>query len=328
MPAWRYAPAAAALCVAATLAEAAGLRSIEVPAAPEGPALTGAVWSPCAAPAQKVMLRSVAVPGVQDCPITGDALPLVVISHGRRGRFGGHHDTAETLADGGFIVAAINHPGDNASDTSRTDDLSVLSERPADIKRLVDFMLGAWPDASRIDRERVVFFGFSRGGYTGLVAIGGNPDFRQFTALCSEGWTSRLCEQIRNNEIPAAPLTHDPRIKAAVLADPGFSFLFLPDDLKDLTVPVQLWGSALGGDGVSLHKVAAVDRTLAAKPDYHVVPNAGHFAFLAPCSAGQTNARPEPCVDAPDFDRVAFHKAFDADVLAFFRQHPGEIAKP
>jgi predicted dienelactone hydrolase len=139
---------AAALCFGATVAQAAGVQFVDVPADAEGPALTGAVWSPCAAPARDVMLGRLIVPGVPDCPIAGDKLPLVVVSHGRRGLFSGHHDTVETLADAGFVVAAINHPGDNATDTSRTDDLSVLIERPADIKRLVDFMLGAWPDAS------------------------------------------------------------------------------------------------------------------------------------------------------------------------------------
>src|SRR5207253_4023973 len=126
---------ATAFCFAATLAQAAGFRFIDVPADAERPALTGAVWSPCAAPAQEVMLRGVTVPGVKDCPIIGEKLPLVVISHGRRGWFGGHHDTAETLADAGFVVAAINHPGDNASDPSRSADVTDLIARHDDLKR-------------------------------------------------------------------------------------------------------------------------------------------------------------------------------------------------
>ena len=90
----------------------------------------------------------------------------------------------------------------------------------------------------------------------------------------------------------------------------------------------QLWGSALGGDGVSLEKVAVVDRNLPASPDYHVAPNAGHFSFLAPCSPEQARALPELCSDSPGFDRVAFHKEFDADVIAFFRKHLVETARP
>ena len=49
---------------------------------------------------------------VPACPVTGEKLPLIVMSHGRRGWFGGHHDTAAALADAGFVVAALNHPGD------------------------------------------------------------------------------------------------------------------------------------------------------------------------------------------------------------------------
>jgi predicted dienelactone hydrolase len=40
-------------------------------------------------------------------------------------------------------------------------------------------MLGEWPDAARIDAERIGLYGFSFGGYTGLAVIGGNPDLRK-----------------------------------------------------------------------------------------------------------------------------------------------------
>src|SRR5204862_492150 len=77
----------------------------------------------------EIDLGGMTFPGTKDCPITGDKLPLVVISHGRGGNFIGHHDTAETLADAGFIVAAINHPGNTHFDQSRSDNLSVWIEQ-------------------------------------------------------------------------------------------------------------------------------------------------------------------------------------------------------
>jgi predicted dienelactone hydrolase len=173
--------------------EAAGIRFIDVPGNGDSPALTGMVWSPCAATAADVMVGGVPLPGVKGCPIAGSQLPLVVFSHGSGGNFRGHHDTAETVAAAGFIVAAINHPGDNSRDASRTDELSILIERPADIKRLTDYMLGAWPEAATIDPARVGLFGFSRGGYTGLVVIGGNPDFRGGLAyMCPAGSATLL----------------------------------------------------------------------------------------------------------------------------------------
>jgi len=169
---------ATVFAIGATLAHAAGLELIEVPSGAEGRTLTGVVWYPCAAPAQPVKLSELlVVSAVKDCPIEGNAWPLVVISHGRTGNFFLHRDIAGVLADAGFAVAAIYHPGDSSRDMSRTNDLSVLIERPADITRLVDFMLNTWAGARALDRERIGFFGFSRGGYTGLVEMGANPDF-------------------------------------------------------------------------------------------------------------------------------------------------------
>ena len=119
------------------------------------------------------------------------------------------------------------------------------------------------------------------------------------------------------------PLARDPRIKAAVIADPPGSFL-TADSLATVKVPVQLWASERGTEaqanspdrGVMPESVAAVDRNLSAAHEYHVVPNSRHLDFLIcpPALAG------EPvCKDAPGFDRVAFHKQFNAGVLAFFR---------
>jgi predicted dienelactone hydrolase len=214
-----------ALCLTGTLGQAAGFRFIDMPAEADGPALKGAMWYPCAEPPGEIDLGNIAVPGVEDCPISGHKLPLVVVSHGRGGNFIGHHDTAETLADAGFIVAAINHPGSTTSDVSRVGDLSALVERPTDIKRLVDFMLGASPAASSIDPGRIGFFGFSMGGYTGLVVIGANPDWA--IPLCQRSSAAPICEQILRKEFRMQPLAHEPQIKAAVIADP-FSTFFLP----------------------------------------------------------------------------------------------------
>jgi hypothetical protein len=54
-------------------------------------------------------------------------------------------------------------------------------------------------------------------------------------------------------------------------------------------------------------------------PDDHLVPNAGHFAFLAPCSEALDKVAPDICRDPPGFDRVAFHLDLYRDLLGFFR---------
>ena len=317
---------AIAFCFIATSAEAAGVRPIDIPASSEGPALTGVLWSPCALAPQQVEIGDAILPGVKDCPISGDKLPLVVISHGRAGSFFGHHDTAETLADAGFIVAAINHPGDTSADMSRSDDLAAFVERPTDIKHLINFMLQASPVATRIDPQRIGFFGFSRRGYTGLVLVGANPDWAVVTDFCQQS-SSNACEQVRRKEFPTQPLTHDARIKAAVIADP-LTIMFSHASYAGITVPVQLWQSERGGDGVFPHNVEVVEKSLPAPHEYHIVPNSAHFAFLTPCPPEAAKAHPDLCIDAPGFDRVAFHRELDAAVLTFLRQQLVGGGKP
>lgn len=205
---------------------------------------------------------------------------------------------------------------------SRAGDISVFVERPADIKRLIDFMVTSSPDSAKIDPERIGFFGFSRGGYTGLVVGGANPDFRGAHAPCPDA-RAPICAEIRRNALPTGELTHDPRVKALVIADP-LSFFPTADSLKAVKAPLQLWGSERGGDGVAPESVAALARDLPVAPDFRVVPDAAHFAFLTPCPAELLQSAPELCSDAPGFDRVAFHREFNASVLAFFRKHLAE----
>lgn len=82
-----------------------------------------------------------------------------------------------------------------------------------------------------------------------------------------------------------------------------------------INVPPDSTGAALTG---------AVWSPCAAR----LAPNAGHFSFLAPCSPAHARAIPRICVDAPGFDRAAFHREFNAEVLAFFGKHLVGAGKP
>jgi predicted dienelactone hydrolase len=311
---------AATLYLGAPPGEAAGFRFITVPGDAGGPAIKGAMWYPCAEPARETDLADIAVPAVNRCPIRGGRLPLVVISHGNGGGFFDHRDTAETLADAGIVVAAISHPGDNYSDTGRWS--AALTERPTDIKRLIDFMLSAAPAASHIDPERIGFFGFSAGGFTGLVLIGANSDWAAATAFCQRLRSAfPRCKPILKAEFPVQPVARDPRIKAAVLADPGNLF-FSAAGLAAVKVPVQLWASERGNEFIRPESIAALNRNLPDKHEYHVVQNSWHDDFWLCPAFLKDNPN---CQDAPGFNRVAFHKRFNAAVLAFFRANFGKM---
>lgn len=317
------------LCLMGALAQAAGLQFIEVPADQEGPALQGAVWSPCATAAGEISLGPYRLQGVQNCPMKGSHLPLVVLSHGYGGSFLGHHDTAEALADAGFVVAAINHSDDNYQLRGGPwDSIVALATRSTDIQRLVDHMLRSWGAQGQIDSGKIGFYGFSRGGYTGLVLAGAQPDFRRLpprpASPCSTAPEGPACAQMRQrfSALLAAPLAHDRRIQAAVIVDP-FNVVFEGGGLSQVNIPIQLWASTDGGDGVTPDGVAAVRRQLPQPPDWQLAAQTGHYSFLAPCSAAQHSAHADICTDRPGFDRAAFHADLNAKVVAFLKQHLG-----
>jgi len=307
----------AVLALSDGAAHAAGFQRLNLPMDQNGPGLQGAVWTPCAEAAGDIKVGRVAMQGVQGCKLPEGRYPLIVLSHGSAGSYLSHHDTAAALADAGFVVAAINHVGDNAQDKSRQGYLSIFSTRPREMRRLIDYMTGTWPDKARIDPEKIGFFGFSRGGYTGLVLAGAAPDLAGGVAICQEQASLPMCRDIAAGKVPQQPYPQDTRIKAAVIADP--LNVFPVDALKRVTLPVQLWASERGGEGVSPASVEAVRQGLGAAQDFQVAAGAGHYAFLAPCSAEQAEALPGICRDEAGIDRLAFHRELNAQVTAFFK---------
>lgn len=246
------------------------------------------------------------------------------MSHGTGGSFIGHFDTAIALADAGFVVAAVTHTGDNHADQSRSVD---IMDRPRQISRVIDHMLATWDGRAAIDPARVGMFGFSAGGFTTLASIGGLPDFSKVGPVCRQYPGDFACQLLaKSGGNVTEPTTSaianaaDPRIKAAVVAAPALGFSFAPDGLKNVKVPIQLWRAE--DDAVLPHPryAEAVRLALPQTPDYHVVPKAGHFDFLAPCSSALASIAPPICTSAPGFDRVGFHTSFNAAVVGFFNK--------
>lgn len=313
--------AAIVLSAASLAAQAAGFQT-GIAADPDGKPLVIGIWYPSRAAPAPVAMGPNTLNVALDGPVEGSALPLVVMSHGNGGSFLGHADTAIALADAGYVVAAVTHTGDNYADQSRA---VYVMDRPRHISRLIDHMLSAWPGHGAIDPARVGMFGFSSGGFTTLVDVGGVPDFAKVGPMCRAHPDDYACRLIAKSggSVPAFAGTGaaDRRIKAAVVAAPALGFAFAPDGLKDVTIPVQLWRAEDDQVLPQPRYAEAVRLALPHAPDYHVVPHAGHFDFLAPCSPALAGMAPEICTSAPGFDRVAFHRDFDAAVVGFFDQN-------
>ena len=291
-----------AVCAPAFAADV-GFEEVKIANGAEPP-LTAGVWYPTAA--------------------AGSGLPLVVMSHGGGGRYDSHADTAIALARAGFVAAAVSHAGDTTDDQSK---VLQLWRRPAQLRRLVDYMLNEWSGHAHLDPARVGAFGFSNGGFTVLVALGGVPDLSKTQPYCDAHPDHDLCAALARGgadadlgaAVPADAWIADPRVKAAVVVAPAFAYAFAPSGLDKVRAPIQLWRAADDHHQPHPFYEAAVLAALPQAPEYHVVPGAGHYDFLAPCSERLARRVPGICTSEPGFDRTAFHARFNAEVVQFLQ---------
>lgn len=283
-----------------------------------GPPLTVAVWYPTEAGARPSLLGLTVQFVASDAPVAGTSLPLVVISHGNGGGPGSHVDTALALASAGFVVAAPMHTGDNYADQSAVGTPDWLVSRSRHIPAAIDYLVNSWPDRARIDASRIGMFGLSAGAFTALTTIGGTPDLARIAEHCAK--TPEFACQLWTPGSAAIPapesFAHDARVKAAVIAAPGYGFTFVPNGLSNVTVPVQIWSGAADINVPTASNAVPVQAALGSRAELRVVPGAGHFSFLVPCGL---IGPPLLCRDAEGFDRKAFHRSFNEEMVRFFR---------
>jgi predicted dienelactone hydrolase len=224
-----------------------------------------------------------------------------------------------------MVVIAITHVGDNSQDRSYAGSRLDLIDRPRQIKVALDWALSSWPGRLNVNPNRIGIFGYSLGAFTSLVLLGGTPELARMIQLCESNPGAPECAFIKkaHGDLLSADAeepvwVHDARIKAAVIAAPAAGYLFGPGDLREVSVPVQLWRAENDSQAPDAWNGAIIRDNLRVRPDSHAVPEADHFAFLSPCGEALAAAAPQICVDAPGFDRAAFHRAFNQAVVDFF----------
>lgn len=280
--------------------------------------IAAAVWYPTNAKPGFILLGTSGQRVATDASVEGSQLPLIIFSHGTAASAVSHADTAIALAEKGFIVIALTHPGDTFQAASDVD--KWLTNRSRHVQRTIDAALTTWKDRQHVDPNRIGLFGFSAGATTALVSIGGEPDLRRIWSQCSshpEFVCQTTSPQAYRNPGPTS-WQGDSRIRAAVLAAPGLGFTFAPGGVTGVKVPVQLW---TGSDDETVPPATNAEllrNLLGQWAEMHVVPRAVHFSFLMPC--GLLGPR-ELCQDPKGFDRANFHRQFNSQMGRFFETH-------
>lgn len=278
-------------------------------------------------PAEETSIGPYQVAASKSGEIGGSRYPVIVISHGSAGSMWSHHDLASALARKGNIVISVTHPGDNFRDTSQVGAVSNIYGRPAQITAVLNSALQNSMLAPHMDSQRIGFVGFSAGATTGLILAGAKPTFSRFENYCSQRPDDRhVCEaqgKIRNDRLELAPSV-DPRIRSLVLLAP-FSVMFPPEELKRIAVPALIFVGTQDKELSPSENAIALAHELTSKTTLEVIPNAGHFTFLAPCSSQLAQSAPDLCIDNAEINRVALHQKINSEIADYFNRTLGTL---
>ena len=129
-----------------------------------------------------------------------------------------------------------------------------------------------------------------------------------------------LCEG--NGEIlisdPAVIPKADNRIGAIVALAPVGRAIFNPESLALISVPVYLYAAANDHILPPNDNVHYLKENLKSSVIVKIIPDAGHFVFLSPCSEALINEFPDLCIDPPGIDRTDVHEKLIRDIVNFF----------
>lgn len=294
------------------------------------------------APEPLFLLRGVA----HDAPLRASpqALPVVLLSHGTGGSALQLGWLGRALAARGYVVAAVNHHGNTSREPYLPHGFLLWWERAKDLTAVLDQLLADPFLAHRLDLSRVGAAGFSLGGYTAVLAVGGRCSREHFLAF----------SRARGEEVPLGPREfpdvgkiwdelmetdpvfrrsvaahsdsyRDARIRAAFLMNPALGAAFDAAGLAHIDVPVHVVVTEGDTETPPQLNGCRYAQLIANAGLTHIEGPAGHYVFLAEATDAGRKALPELCVDDPTVDRRALHERVASLAGSFFDE---ALARP
>ena len=310
-------------------------------------ALSGVVWYPAVASSEEEKDQYIGPPdaplfyagrAAKDAPIAPafTKFPLIALSHGTGGSAMQMAWLGASLAARGYIVVAVNHPGNNAVTGYTTQGFFEGWERARDISTAITGMLADPRFGSKIDPDRIGAAGFSYGGYTMMELAGATSDWTRLLSWCdqSNGACSPpempdLLEKFRaikqQPDVQQA-LQHagdsyrDPRIRAVFAIAPAVASAFSPESLRKIAIPVEI----VAGEADHIAPPPENARFFASNikgAKLAILPGGvGHYTFLDVGTEAGKKQLPQLFVDNPGVDRRAVHDQVAQMAAEFFEK--------
>lgn len=265
-------------------------------------------------------------------------LPLIVLSHGTGGTAMQLAWLGTVLARAGYIVAAVDHPGNNGTEPYTEEGFVLWWERATDLSEVIDGMLADEDFGPQIDRDRIGAAGFSIGGYTVLELAGARTDISVLYDHCRTDPTYVVCghvPEMKNMGTPEQMLAktrktsglslaasgdsyRDPRVKAVFAIAPAVAEVFTAESLRAIRLPVAI---AVGdSDPIAPAKENAdyVRANIKGAREQVLPGGVGHYTFLDTCTALGKEKVGVYCEDKPGVDRDKVHADVAGGAVQFF----------
>ncbi|MEM9767997.1 MAG: alpha/beta fold hydrolase [Cyanobacteria bacterium P01_D01_bin.71] len=239
-----------------------------------------------------------------------DDIPVIVVSHGLGDERSSYRYLAEFLAQRGFAVAILDHPGSNSDQIAQllsgfTPDLISNQEfvnRPQDISDLLDAIQQLAVQRSdlrdRLNINNVGVIGQSFGGYTALALAGATYSPEELAAAClpqPDYLNPSLLLQCQATEAAANQLTlRDDRVQAVLTVNPVGSEIFGPTGFGAISIPTLILAATADTVAPALPEQIEPFTWLQTEYRYLVLASgATHFSVI------DWNAESEPSVPVP-----------------------------
>jgi predicted dienelactone hydrolase len=246
------------------------------------------------------------------------------------------------MARAGYVVIAVDHPGDNGMDVNTTAAMLLAWDRAEDLRSALAAAENDPVIGPHLDKARVGAAGVSFGGYTALVAAGARPaDLDRLLAFCAENPDDGICHQRARGGVPMTDADRKrtlaspevaaerarageshalPEVRAAFVMAPGPIQMLDPASLAAIRTPVTIM---LGDEDKDAPP--ATNGLIAAKaiPGATLLrlPGVGHTDFLPDCTDAGRATFPQWCTfSVPQADThrqaIAAAQEFFARTLA------------
>ncbi len=269
--------------------------------------------------------------------------PLIALSHGTGGSALQMAWLGTYLASRGYIVAAVNHPGNNAVSGYTTRGFIEGWERAKDITTVIGDMLADPRFGPKIAPDRIGAAGFSYGGFTMMELAGATADANRILAWCDEQKGAcnppempDLMEKfkaIRQQPDVQKSLQHssdsyrDPRVRAVFAIAPAVARAFTAASLQKIAIPVEIVAGAADpiappAENAQFFAANIKDAQITILPG-----GVGHYTFLDVGTDAGKKKMPQFFADNPGIDREAVHKQVAEMAADFFDKQLAPVKK-